>query len=504
MAPLLATRWFVALPPIWLVGAGALATLLAALACWGLLAVVRPRAAAELKASLRDGFLGPFAWLLGVAAAICLALSLVNLVTPVPAIPIGGIVRSLARMTTTNESSVRVEVPPGGAVLEIPLDLRPQELASLDIESDAPLVVRTQQPLAGFAIQKSTDLDLAAGTPWTWRRGENATNPFLGQQARLQAVNSGAAAAGLSIRWRLVPEFPQAAILPWTFAVLATVAAAYAVFRLGAHRVAAIAAATTKEAIGQSVFAVALVAGVVLLVLFIYIPYNTFGDDVKMLKDSGLTLIKVLALLVVVWTASVAVADEIEGRTALTVLSKPVRRWQFVLGKFAGLVLVATLVVLVLGGVLMATTSLKVVYDARESAKVEPLWRECADEMITVVPGLALSLLETILMAAVSLAVSTRLGMVPNLIICFAVYSLGHLVPLIVQSSVGRFAIVRFTGRLFATLLPVLDHFTIEAAVIGGVAIPWSYLGWAAVYAALYSAVAILVALVLFQDRDLA
>jgi len=57
---------------------------------------------------------------------------------------------------------------------------------------------------------------------------------------------------------------------------------------------------------------------------------------------------------------------------------------------------------------------------------------------------------------------------------------------------------------LFATILPVLEHFTIEAAVVGGVPVPWSYLGWAALYAALYSTVALLVALVLFQDRDLA
>jgi hypothetical protein len=52
--------------------------------------------------------------------------------------------------------------------------------------------------------------------------------------------------------------------------------------------------------------------------------------------------------------------------------------------------------------------------------------------------------------------------------------------------------------------LPVLEHFTIEAAVVGGVPVPWVYLGWAALYAALYSAVALLVALVLFQNRDLA
>jgi ABC-type transport system involved in multi-copper enzyme maturation permease subunit len=495
MIPLLANRWLATLPPIWMLGAAAAATILAALAVYALVAAVRPAAAAELRASLRDGFLGPLAWLLFVAAAVAAAFT--------PLVPVDQIGQSLVRSFSGRESARDVTVPAGAGPLEIPLGIRPQELESLELSSDRPLTVRTQQPIVGFAIDKVADVELEPGVPWRWRRAEGATNPFLGQQALLEARDA-AEPARLSIRWRLVPEHPQAAVLPWAFIVLAALVGGYALFRLGAPRIAAVAAATTKEAVGQPVFTVALVAGAVLLVLFIVVPYNTFGDDVKMLKDSGLTLIKVLGLLVVAWTASVSVAEEIEGRTALTVLSKPLRRWQFLLGKFAGLVLVATLVFLILGGILLATTSLKVVYDARETSKEQPLWRDCATEMITVVPGLALSLMETIVMAAVSLAVSTRLGMVPNLIVCFAVYTLGHLVPLIVQSSVGRFAIVRFVGQLFATLLPVLDHFTIEAAVVGGVDVPWGYLGWAAIYAALYATVALLVALVLFQDRDLA
>jgi hypothetical protein len=366
--------------------------------------------------------------------------------------------RSLTRFVAADGGTRTVSLPPGTTDQEIALSFRPQELERIDLEASGRVTVRTQQPVEGFALEKKPDVDLDPETGWSWQRAEDATSPFLGQRPTLVAVNRSDRPVDLTIRWRLVPEFPQAAILPWTTAVLVTLAAAYAAFRLGARRTAAVAAATTKEAIGQPVFAVALIAGAVLLFAFIVIPYNTFGEDVKMLKDSGLTLIKVLALLVF----------------------------------------------LILGGVLLATTSLKVVYDAREGAKVDPLWKDCAEEMITVVPGLALALLETILLAAVSLAVSTRLGMVPNLIICFTVYALGHLVPLIVQSSVGKFAIVRFVGKLFATVLPVLEHFTIDAAVAGGVPVPWSYLGWAAVYAGLYSAVALLVALVLFQDRDLA
>jgi len=498
MTPLFAdaSRWLIPLPAIWMIGAAAAATVVAALAAYGVLRLVAPRLADEARVSLGDGFLGPLAWLLLAYSAVAAAFT--------PLVPLDQIFRSLARLTSANSFHEAVTVEPGAKLREIPLDLRPQELATLRFESDAPLFVRTQQPVEGYAIVKDAEVSLAGGEPWSWTRSEGATNPFLGQRAMLEATNEGTAPARLSIAWQLVPENPQAAVLPLAFLTLATIVACYAAFRLGAPRVAAVASATTKEAIGQPVFTVAIVAGIALLTAFIVIPYNTFGEDVKMLKDSGLTLIKVLALLVVVWTASVSVAEEIEGRTALTVLSKPLTRWQFVLGKFVGLVLVATLVFLILGGVLLATTSLKVVYDARESSKTDPLWRECAEEMITVVPGLVLSLQETILMAAVSLAVSTRLGMVPNLIICFTVYALGHLVPLIVQSSVGKFAIVRFVGKLIATLLPVLDHFTIEAAVVGGTPVPWDYLAWTALYAGLYSALAILVALVLFQDRDLA
>jgi len=498
MTPLFANRWLVAIPPIWLIGAGALITLAILALIWVILAVLSPRTAAEARASLRDGFAGPMAWLLLTLAAVAIAFA--------PLVPLGQIWRSLVRLASADQVVFSVTVPAGATLQEIPLDLRPQELASLTLESDGPLVVRTQQAIEGFALAKVPDveLDAANGNTWAWNRSDSATNPFLGARAKLEATNASDKPVQLSANWKLIPEFPQAGMLPWTVVSLLTLSVAYGLFRLLPRRIAAVASATTKEAIGQPIFAVSLIVGVVLLLAFIVIPYNTFGEDVKMLKDSGLTLIKVLALLVVVWTASVSVAEEIEGRTALTVLSKPLTRTQFILGKFAGLVLVALLVFLILGAVLLATTSLKVVYDAREGAKLDPIWRDCADEMITVVPGLVLSLLETILLAAVSLAVSTRLGIVPNLIICFTVYALGHLVPLIVQSSVGKIAIVRFVGQLFATILPVLEHFTIEAAVVGGVPVPWSYLGWAALYAALYSAVALLVALVLFQDRDLA
>jgi len=105
---------------------------------------------------------------------------------------------------------------------------------------------------------------------------------------------------------------------------------------------------------------------------------------------------------------------------------------------------------------------------------------------------------------AIGVAISTRLPMLPNLIICLSVYVLGHLVPMLVNSAVGQFEIVAFVAGVFATILPVLDHFNIYAAIATGAEVPWSYVAWAGLYCALYSSVAMLVALLLFEDRDLA
>ena len=129
---------------------------------------------------------------------------------------------------------------------------------------------------------------------------------------------------------------------------------------------------------------------------------------------------------------------------------------------------------------MLILVSYKVVYDARETSNPEPTWQLCNAEMIGTVPGLVLAFMETVVLTAISVAISTRLPMLPNLVICGSIYVLGHLGPLIVQSSVGQNEFVAFFGQLIALVLPVLDHFNIQAAVAGGVRVPLDYLAWAA------------------------
>lgn len=269
-------------------------------------------------------------------------------------------------------------------------------------------------------------------------------------------------------------------------------------------KVTAIARTTTKEALSQPLFYVLLAIGIFAILIFPFIPYNTFGEDIKMLKAEGLTLIKILAIILAVWTASVSISEELEGRTALTLLSKPISRRQLILGKFLGVIGPVVILFLILGALFLSSVSYKVVYDARESSASEPTTQECQAEMVQIVPGLALSFMEAVVLASISVAISTRLPMMANLVICVSIYVLGHLVPLLVDSALGEFAIVAFVGRFLAAGLPGLAYFNMETAISTGQDVPLVYLGVTAGYCLLYSLAAMLLALLLFEDRDLA
>lgn len=285
---------------------------------------------------------------------------------------------------------------------------------------------------------------------------------------------------------------------------LVSLAILSAVMRQLTPKVAAIAWTTAKEAMSQPLFYILLTIGVFGLVLFPFIPYNTLGEDLKMLKDEGLTLIMIVSVILALWTASTSIAEEIEGRTALTLLSKPVSRRQFIFGKFLGILVPVALMFIVLGAIFLSSVSYKAVYDARETASPEPTQAQCQAEMVQIAPGLLLSFMEAVVLTAISVAISTRLPMLANLVICASVYVLGHMLPILANSAVGRMEFVRFVANLLAAVLPVLDHFNISAGISTGQHVPWAYMGVAGLYCVLYSGVAMLLALLLFEDRDLA
>ena len=158
----------------------------------------------------------------------------------------------------------------------------------------------------------------------------------------------------------------------------------------------------------------------------------------------------------------------------------------------------------VLGAVFLIAVSYKPIYDARETANIDPPWQECHLAMTHAFPGLLLGFMEAVVLASISVAISTRLPMMANFIVCFTIYALGHLTPATVQSTVGEFEAVAFIGQLIATIVPNLENFDIQAAITRDTGVPYHYLFGSLLYCILYGTVAMLLALVMFEDRDLA
>lgn len=274
--------------------------------------------------------------------------------------------------------------------------------------------------------------------------------------------------------------------------------------RLGLPKIAAVAWTTAKEAIWQPLFWVLLAIGAFFLVFSPFIPFNTLGEDIKLLKDGGLKAIMLLAVLMSVWTAGLSVAEEIEGRIAITVLSKPISRLEFIFGKFLGILAPATIMFIVLGAIFLASVAYKMPYEARETSSPDPTAVDCVNQIIATAPGLALGMMETVVLAAIALAISTRLPMIPNMVICLSIYVLGHLMPTLVHVASQGQAIPYFMAQLFAAVLPMLDYFSMETAISANKAMPAVYLWSAGLYCLLYTSLALLTALLLFEDRDLA
>lgn len=265
-----------------------------------------------------------------------------------------------------------------------------------------------------------------------------------------------------------------------------------------------IARATTKEAVRQPVFLLCMALAIVILLINTVLPFFSLGEDVKMLKDCSLATILISGLLIAVWTASTSVADEIEGKTAMTLLSKPINRRQFVLGKYVGILQAVLWYMLPLVIVFLGCVYYKVAYDAKEGSKEIPAMAERLAEVTQVLPGLALLFMEIAVLAGISVAISTRLPMVVNLTTCFAIFVVGHLAGILVQVGFTRLEFVYFMAKVIATALPGLEVFNISAAVATGVVVPPVYLGYSALYCACYCSATILLAFILFEDRDLA
>src|SRR4030066_2235102 len=93
---------------------------------------------------------------------------------------------------------------------------------------------------------------------------------------------------------------------------------------------------TFIETLRQPIYSIIIIAALLLFFISPSMTMYTMSDDNKLLREIGLSTLFLASLFIAIFSASGAVADEIENKTIVTVLSKPVQRPIFIIAKFFG------------------------------------------------------------------------------------------------------------------------------------------------------------------------
>jgi ABC-type transport system involved in multi-copper enzyme maturation permease subunit len=262
---------------------------------------------------------------------------------------------------------------------------------------------------------------------------------------------------------------------------------------------AAIAANVFRESIRDKVlynlvfFAILLIAGSYL------IGQLTAGQDVKIIKDLGLSATSIFGLFIAVFIGIGLVSKEVERRSIYALLAKPIHRHQLLLGKYGGLVL--TLAV----NVAVMATALYVVLAYMTwgvSADFARAWDAPALDP-ALLEAVALIFVELTLVTAIALFFSTFSTPMLSAALTLGLFVAGHFSGDLrnFQQVLNSPAAARLARGLY-WVLPNLAQFDIKADVVHGQTVPLGYLAMSIGYAALYIAMLLAVSSFIFARRD--
>jgi ABC-2 type transport system permease protein len=287
--------------------------------------------------------------------------------------------------------------------------------------------------------------------------------------------------------------------------------------------------------------------------VFLATPYYfAFGDEPKLVKNSVLAVMLLTGLFGAVLSASTSLAREIRAGTALAVLSKPIGRAQFLLAKYAGLMVALALLTYV--NTVAALIASRMTFDAYGDIDLPAValftlgvvaayalagfsnfflrrpfvsdavfallvtvtlaafiifqfttQKQSVGEMAQVdwrmVPAAVLILFALWILAALALACSTRFDMIPTLAICSAFFLIGLMSDYLFGRPADKGA---WWGTVLYTVIPNWQNFWLADALDSGKStFHWGYVSKAFAYVVCYVGATLAMAVTLFEDREL-
>lgn len=252
------------------------------------------------------------------------------------------------------------------------------------------------------------------------------------------------------------------------------------------NKIWAIALNTFKEAVRDRILYAILAFAMVMIASTAILATIGAGSGPKIIRDLGLGFISLFGTLIAIFIGIGLVHKEIDRRTIYTIISKPIHRYQFILGKYLGLVLTLFVNVTIMTGALTGILFLgEEQWDFRLAAASTFIFLE-----LMVVTGIA------VLFSAFSTPALSA-------IFALSLFAIGHLLEDL-RLFGERFAgpVGKWFIQVFYYLLPNLGRFNIRGEVVHGVPLGELMRGTTVLYGFLYLSALLAATVLIFQQRD--
>ncbi|MGQ0557805.1 MAG: ABC transporter permease [Nitrospiraceae bacterium] len=250
-------------------------------------------------------------------------------------------------------------------------------------------------------------------------------------------------------------------------------------------RILSIAMNTFRENLREKLLYNLLFFALLMIGSSILLSRITLGDYHRLILDLGLASINLFGVLIAIFVGIGLVSKEVDRKTIYTIVSKPIPRYEFLLGKYCGLVitLLANTVVMVVGLLIVL---------------------HIMDVPITslVFKSLALIFLELMVITAVAILFSTFTSATLSAIFTLAVYVIGHLSGDLKEFAKKLDEVSQMVVNAIYYTLPNLERFNLKGHVIHHLDFGLTDMALTSAYGLTYAAFLLLLASIIFQRRD--
>jgi hypothetical protein len=280
-------------------------------------------------------------------------------------------------------------------------------------------------------------------------------------------------------------------------------------------RISAIASNTLLELVRLKVFYFMLIFALVIIGLSFFLSTLTFQEQFQVLKDMSLGAMTIFTWLLAVLSTAMLLPKDIEDRTLYTILAKPVPRFEYLLGKILGVLLLLFIAIS-----LMSALFVVILYLKEQSAIAEvsrttspAALQEQIDSIRAhaftwnLVPGIVFIYLEAGLSAALTLLISTfASSSIFTIMVSVVVYIIGHVQPIArdyALASHGVSAATKVWLALVSLLIPDLTAFSLVDDIAAGTAISLVLFLKVATLGGIYILVYFFVSYFVFSTKEL-